>query len=293
MGILVLMRFIQGLSACGLRSTAYAVVRDNTQDSEFGSNMSALYSLVSLSPIMAPFLGGLLVWLCGWRGVFVFLSFFGILVIVCSYFIEDVYRPGQQSSFHLGGILKAMIDSQNWIGGLIFAAGVTSMFCFASSTSYITHQQFGMPHYYIYMSFALIGTMMLFIGHLSNRLFKRFRNDQVFVYGALIIMTSTGLLAFLSWQALINYWWYIGICMMGVSLSALMVGTGMGIGLDGRNQNIGLAIAVISMLGYSIPAALGWVMALNNPDALSFALTISLFYLFVLGLWLFKAQKHR
>ncbi|MDP2106085.1 MAG: MFS transporter, partial [Desulfobulbaceae bacterium] len=77
--MLVVFRFIQGLGACAGMVVPRAVVRDLYTGSDAARLMSRLMLVFSISPILAPLVGSVLIEWAGWRSVFWVVTVFAIL----------------------------------------------------------------------------------------------------------------------------------------------------------------------------------------------------------------------
>src|SRR5690606_1420729 len=75
-------RFIQGLGACAGMVVPRAIVRDLYTGAEATRLMSLLMLVFSISPILAPLSGSLIIAAFGWRGVFWFVTGLALLAIV-------------------------------------------------------------------------------------------------------------------------------------------------------------------------------------------------------------------
>lgn len=82
MMMLILMRVVQALGACGSLVIGRAIVRDRCEPEEAARAFSTLMLIISLSPILAPLVGGWFVTLMGWRSVFIFQCLLGLAMIV-------------------------------------------------------------------------------------------------------------------------------------------------------------------------------------------------------------------
>jgi DHA1 family bicyclomycin/chloramphenicol resistance-like MFS transporter len=77
-GVLVALRFVQGLGACACMVTPRAVVRDLFTGAEAARMMSLLLMVYSVSPILAPLAGSLVAEAAGWRAVFAVVAVLGV-----------------------------------------------------------------------------------------------------------------------------------------------------------------------------------------------------------------------
>jgi MFS transporter, DHA1 family, multidrug resistance protein len=84
-GMLILMRVVQALGACGALVIGRAIVRDRCEPEEAARAFATLMLVISLSPIIAPLVGGWFVTLMGWRSVFFFQCLLGLGMIVATH----------------------------------------------------------------------------------------------------------------------------------------------------------------------------------------------------------------
>ena len=285
---LIFFRFLQGLGACGLRSAAYAIVKDHYDGDEAASKLTMLYSAVSLSPIVAPLIGGLVGNLWGWRAVFVLLAILGVLCILCARRVNDVYqRPvkGAKLPFGFRDVFRVMTNAQVLVFALMSGAAISCMFSFVSSVSYIVLDTYTLPHAYIYISFCIVGVFMLCAGKLSGWTIFRFGRNKVFMvafFGIIFLLCLLGMMNHYHW---INYYTYIIFTSLILGLAVILNGCALGLGLDGRTQLVGLAIAVIGILGYGVAAFGGWLLSILGLTIENYVLILLIYFLLVAIVW--------
>jgi DHA1 family bicyclomycin/chloramphenicol resistance-like MFS transporter len=68
--MLILFRFLQGVGACASMSLPRAIVRDNYTGAEAAQLMSLIMLVFSVSPILAPLSGSLVIAFGDWRAMF-------------------------------------------------------------------------------------------------------------------------------------------------------------------------------------------------------------------------------
>ncbi|WP_417226925.1 multidrug effflux MFS transporter [Amphritea sp.] len=66
-------RFLQGLGAAGPRTITLAIIRDQYKGDEMAHVLSLVMTVFILSPVVAPLIGQGVLWLFGWREIFIFL----------------------------------------------------------------------------------------------------------------------------------------------------------------------------------------------------------------------------
>src|SRR6187455_2022648 len=106
-GHLVGLRFLQGLSACGGVVLARTMVRDLAEKDQAARAMSLMMACTSIAPMLAPLIGGQILWFLGWRAAFWTLALIGVLALTASYFwLPETLRPEYRQPLVLSSILK-------------------------------------------------------------------------------------------------------------------------------------------------------------------------------------------
>src|SRR5437762_6564942 len=84
---LIIFRLFQAIGGCVGMVTARAMVRDLFDTKENAKVFSMLMLVVSVSPIIAPTLGGYITAILGWRYVFAMLIIVVLLILTGTYFL--------------------------------------------------------------------------------------------------------------------------------------------------------------------------------------------------------------
>jgi DHA1 family bicyclomycin/chloramphenicol resistance-like MFS transporter len=101
-GVLLAMRFIQGLAGAAGIAIARAIVRDRTQGIAAARAYALLMVVTGLGPIVAPVAGGLLLHITDWRGIFAALAILGaVMLLTASVFVPETLAPAAR---HSGGL---------------------------------------------------------------------------------------------------------------------------------------------------------------------------------------------
>ena len=80
--VFILSRFLQGLGAGAISVTARAIIRDSFPKEKLAGAFALIIMSVSLTPAVAPFLGGWLEHFFNWQAIFYFLLLYIIIVTV-------------------------------------------------------------------------------------------------------------------------------------------------------------------------------------------------------------------
>src|SRR5882757_4556298 len=140
-GQLVLLRFLQGLAACGSVVLARTMVRDLAERDQAARAMSLMMACTSIAPMLAPLIGGQILWFLGWRAIFWTLAVVGIVAWTAAFIrLPETLRPEYRQPFHVGSVLarfRELLTTRAFMG---FA--LTGGFQFASLFSFISGSPF-------------------------------------------------------------------------------------------------------------------------------------------------------
>jgi DHA1 family bicyclomycin/chloramphenicol resistance-like MFS transporter len=153
--VLVGLRFFQGLGGSAGLVIAAAAVRDRYAGVAMARFLSTLTLVTGLAPILAPVIGGQLLRLVSWRGIFVVLTAIGAILLVACYFWFDESLPPERR--HAGGIgttlrsFGRLLADRSFTGyALAGGLGFAAMFAYISGSSFVLQdiyrlspQQFG------------------------------------------------------------------------------------------------------------------------------------------------------
>jgi DHA1 family bicyclomycin/chloramphenicol resistance-like MFS transporter len=107
LGMLILFRFLQGLTAGAGSVIGRAMVGDLFTGADAQRVMSYISVVFGLAPAIAPVLGGWLVASFGWRSVFWFIALFsGLLLLLCLRSLRESLPVEKRHPFHFRPVLR-------------------------------------------------------------------------------------------------------------------------------------------------------------------------------------------
>src|SRR3954463_7120999 len=140
-GHLVLLRFLQGLSACGGGVLAWTMVRDLAEKDQAARAMSLMMACTSIAPMLAPLLGGQILWFLGWRAIFWTLAIIGVIALTVAYSrLPETLRPEYRQPLVLSAILKRFGELVRHRAFMGYA--FTSTFQFSALMSFLSGSPF-------------------------------------------------------------------------------------------------------------------------------------------------------
>ena len=192
---LVVLRFLQGLAACGGVVLARTMVRDLAERDQAARAMSLMMACTSIAPMLAPLIGGQILWFLGWRAVFWTLAAIGILAFAASYVrLPETLRPEYRQPLVLSSILKRFGELVRHRAFMGYAFTTTFMFSallsFISGSPFVLIERYGVAP----RNYGLIfGGMIVFmtLGSLFNaRFVRRFGPDRILRYAVYVPLLS-------------------------------------------------------------------------------------------------------
>ena len=84
--LLIIFRFFQAVFGSVSTVCGRAAIADLLSGNELAKKYSLLGLLLTVAPILAPIIGGWINEIFGWRYIFVFMTLFGIVLVLISYF---------------------------------------------------------------------------------------------------------------------------------------------------------------------------------------------------------------
>lgn len=260
--VLTLGRFLQGLAGSAGTVLSQALLRDLVEGPMVARVMSRLILVIGVAPVLAPTLGGQLLTLTGWRGLFWVLSGFGVvLTLVVTFFVRETLPAERRVR---GGVRATVGTYRRILSDRLFLAyaavctlGFVMIFGYVSGSPFAYQEVHGVSPQAFGVLFGLNAVGMVIFSQLNARLVLRVppqtiltRAVPVSALAALTLLFTTATGAF-------------GIAGLAVPLFVLMSSIGLVLpnaGASALNQHpesAGSAAAFVGMSQFVIGAFAG------------------------------------
>jgi DHA1 family bicyclomycin/chloramphenicol resistance-like MFS transporter len=202
--LLITFRLLQGLAGAAGIVISRAVVRDLYDGVEMARFFSTLMLISGVAPIVAPVIGGQILRLTDWRGVFVVLTVIGALLTLLVWrLLHETLPPERRHSGELSGTFGAM---RRLLGDRVFAGYVfTGSFAFAALFTYVSASAFVVQDIYgaspqtFSLLFGLNSIGIVGVGQLNGKvLVGRVAMDKVLGVGLALITAASVALVLLT-----------------------------------------------------------------------------------------------
>ncbi|NKE08593.1 MULTISPECIES: multidrug effflux MFS transporter [Kocuria] len=184
--VLLVLRAIQGFAGAAGVVIARAIVSDIASGIEAAKLYSLLGTIVSVAPIVAPVLGGLIATWAPWQVVFWVLAGFGALMVACVVFVIPETLPPQRrrdggilGTLGLAGVVVRNRPFMAWAVAMSLSFG--SLFSYVSASSFVMQNVVGLSSMGYSLAFAAAAFGSVVAGLVNVRLLNRFTPAQIMI----------------------------------------------------------------------------------------------------------------
>ncbi|MEH3077353.1 MAG: multidrug effflux MFS transporter [Quadrisphaera sp.] len=186
--VLSVLRVLQGLGTSAASVIALAVVRDKFEGRGAARLQARLMVIVGVSPLFAPSIGGVLLELFHWRGLFVALAVLSAsLAVAVGVLLPETVPARQRRRFRLVPALRGYVGllRDPALIGLVLVAGMSmsAIFGYVAQSSFAFQQQYGLSAAAFGLVFATGGGMLVLGTQVNGSLVHRFSSQGLLVTG--------------------------------------------------------------------------------------------------------------
>jgi MFS transporter, DHA1 family, multidrug resistance protein len=259
---LIGLRFVQGVAGCVGIVITRAVIRDTYRGHEAARVLSMTLLVLSVSPVVAPMFGTILVSFFDWPAVFWALSLFALLCIALVTFQLPESCPPEMR--RRGGLGSVFITYVRLLGDMRFLATVGAggfaqggLFAYLAGSPFVFLTYHGLESWQYSALFASNAIGLIGAAQFSPNFIRRYGAEPVIRAGAVVFSLAavslliTTLLGGETLPLLIASFF---ICL--TSMGFIMPGASM-LALEPHGQNAGLAAALMGALQFTIGSLTG------------------------------------
>jgi DHA1 family bicyclomycin/chloramphenicol resistance-like MFS transporter len=298
LAVLGTLRVLQGLGAAAASVVAMAVVRDLFDGLAAARLLSRLMLVVGVAPILAPTVGGLVLRLTQWRGVFVVLAAAGLAILAATAFaLPETLPAGRRRAGGVGGTVRdyGRLFADRVYVGLIIVAGLSmaALIAYVSGSSFVFQDEYGMSQQQFAFVFAGGAVGLIGATQLNVRLLRRWTPQRILA-GALVAGVAAG--AVLLALAATHAGGLLGVLLPLWTVLA-MVGLAMpnapALALSRHGEAAGTAAALLGAVQFGVGALAAPLVGVLGVGALAMAIVVfGGMAAAALALWLVVRPQH-
>lgn len=188
MTMLNLGRIVQAFGGCTGLALSRAVVRDLYSRAQAASMIGYITMGMSVAPMIAPTIGGLLEAIYGWRASFAFLGLFGLATLIVTFRLlheTNKHRGKGGAGLGLLGGYKVLVGNRTFWGYALTAAlSSTIFFAFVAGASYVVINLMGRGPIEYGLYFGLVSAGYLVGNFFSARYAMKVGPRRLIIIGA-------------------------------------------------------------------------------------------------------------
>ena len=265
-GQLVGLRFLQGLAACGGVVLARTMVRDLAEKDQAARAMSLMMACTSLAPMLAPLIGGQVLWFLGWRAIFWVLAGFGVVALAAAWWrLPETLRPEHRQPLVLSSVLKRfgeLFRHRAFMGyALAGAFQFAALFSFLSGAPFVFIERYGVAPREFGVIFASMIVFMT-VGSLLNARFVAVFGAGKILRHAVIVPAVAGSTAMAmgfieARTGAIGLWPFLLCFVLQIAAISLIGANSMAMALQRYPHMAGTASSLTGVITFGLGAAFG------------------------------------
>ncbi|MBJ7538062.1 multidrug effflux MFS transporter [Marinomonas sp. C1424] len=272
--MLLVGRMIQGLGVSGPKIVSRAMIRDMYKGAAMARIMSYVMMIFILVPLLAPFLGQLVMLLGSWRWVFAVLIAQALIASIWMWLRQPETLPKEKRvPFVFSQIAQntyLIVSRRDVMAFTLLLGCVFACVMFYISIAQSIFQDIYQVGERFPLYFALLAIGSSLVNFFNAKIVMRIGMKRC-VYGALMIMISLSFLLLVvvwSFDGVPPFHLFMGICMVLFSCLSMVFGNVNAMAMEPLGQTAGLGASIISSLSSFI--------------AIILSVTVGLFYHFTL-----------
>lgn len=201
---LIAARAVQGLGAATLMAVPRAVIRDMATGPQAARMMAAIMIVISVSPMLAPLTGSLVLVWGGWREIFAVMGVAAVLSLGLTLFaLPETLPPDRRRPFRSAAMasgLGRLLGDARFMGlTMIGGFGMASFFVFLAAASFVYSGHYGLSPTGFSLAFAANAVGFFTASQFAGRLGARYGLDRLILAGVAVFAGTASALAVVVW----------------------------------------------------------------------------------------------
>lgn len=296
-GVLIALRFVQGLAGAAGVVLVSAIVRDLYSGVAAARFFSLLMLVGGLAPILAPLLGGQVMRVASWRGIFTTLTIIGTLILLAVVIgLRESLPLAKRQRGGLGATVATfhvLLTDREFVGySLASALALGAMFAYSAGSPFVVQVLYGVSPQTFSVLLSINALGFLIAGQVNGWLVTRIAPHRLMVFG--LIVTTLGGLALVTVIA-------SSVGLAGILAAMFLVVVGQGFIMPNTNMlalseyphAAGSAAALLGVVRFAMGAVAAPLVGLGGQAAMPMALVIASFATGALAIGLLLERSAR
>ncbi len=266
--LLTVFRFLQGFSGAAGVVLSRAVVADRARGAAAARVFSLMMIINGAAPVIAPLIGGSLIGVIGWRGVFWILTGLAVAMFVgVSAVLAETHPPERRSTGGLSAMLRdagAVLRNRRYVGyTLVFAFSFSVMFAYIAASPFVLQNILGLSQMSYSFAFAANAVGLVAVNALNAKIVGRFGQRRLLSLGVSLLVLFSALLVV---DAIVGpvLWATLALLWFAVASIGLVVANATSLALDEAHQSAGTGSAVLGALQFGLAAVVAPLVGIGG-----------------------------
>jgi len=276
--IFIALRFLQAVGGSAGMITGRAIIRDLFDAREGARALSLMMMVMTIAPIVAPILGGLIVTYMNWQTIFYVMLGFGMICITLVWLlVPETLPPERRIASSLLGIARIwggmMADRRFAIPAIAGGLGQASMFAFITGSPFVFINVHGASSQTYGLLFALVACALI-VSAQVNRVALRYKTPEFILSVALVLNVVAGLLCVASVGTdslvalLVPLWFAVGsLGFIGANAAA--------VAMEASGRNAGSGSSLIGVLQFGLAFIVSGLVA-SSQNGTAYPMTVAI-----------------
>ena len=278
--VLGVLRVLQGVGAAAGAVIALAIIRDLYTGRAAATMFSRLMLVMGVAPVLAPTVGGELLRITSWRGLFVALAVYGVLVLAATaWALRESLAPEHRQPAGVGATLRTygrLLHDRTFVG-LVLVAGLTmaGLFGYVAGSSFVFQQQFGLDQQQFGLAFGAGAIFLIAATQLNAYLLRTFEPGTLLL-AALVGGAVAGLVLVAAAATGVGGLAGVLVPMFGVLFAVgLALPNAPALALASHGDAAGTAAALLGAVQFGVGALVSPLVGILGNDAVAMGTVVA------------------
>jgi MFS transporter, DHA1 family, multidrug resistance protein len=277
--VLGVLRFLQGVGTAAGMVIAMAVIRDLYDGRAAATMISRIMLVIGAFPVLAPTLGGEVLRFTSWRGVFLVLAVYALLLVLIGWFaLRETLPPARRVPVGVRSTLRSYrgLFGDRVFTGLVLVGGlvIAGLFSYVSGAAFVYQEEFGLDEQEFGLLFGAGAIWLVIATQLNPVLLERWATGQVLLastVGGAVAGAALLVLAVLDTGSI----WAVALPMWAVLFaSGLGLPNAPALALSRHGEAAGTAAALLGAVQFVVGAAVAPLVGVLGNDAIAMGVVV-------------------
>lgn len=267
--VLIGVRFLQGFCGAGGVVLSRAIACDLYSGSELTKFFALLMLINGVVPILGPFVGGSLLCVMDWQGIFVLLGLAGLLLTGAVFFRLAETLPEQKRA--KGSLGKTwVLLAELWHNKMFFGYVWMQMCIMASFFGYIAASPFVFESIYALSAeeyglvFGMNGIGLMLFSQIAGRFSVRFGDRRLLLGGLVLMCAGAFCVMAVALSGSTDMWCMLVPLFFAVASGGITMTTSFTLALSVQSGSAGSASGVLGVVGFLAGAVVSPLVGLGG-----------------------------